>query len=106
MIAPWKWLSVYKARAKEYGSGTPCCNACKRPIYPFTRQSEDILGRVLHNRCYKRANMAPELALMLRACVMRLGGHVMLTRQEIMSSPTLVTSKSLSDIVLTSAIEN
>lgn len=61
------------------------CNACKHriwfsPVY-------DMFTRPLHKRCKKRANMAPELALLLRACVEKLGHGVEFRIEDIMKAP-------------------
>lgn len=61
------------------------CNACKRPIWFWPVY--DMFTRPLHKRCRKRANMAPELALLLRACVEKLGYNVELNIEDIMKAP-------------------
>lgn len=79
------------------------CNACKRRIYFGAVQ--DLLGRDLHKRCKRRANMAPELALLLRALLERTGGFAEFSRAQLFeSSPIHVEGNTHGGLTVISAI--
>lgn len=68
------------------------CNACKHRI--LIRERRDMFDRPLHARCQRRANMAPELVLLLRACIDRLGHQAEFTIEEIMKSTPVTFTKT------------
>lgn len=76
------------------------CNACKRRI--LIRERLDMFGRPLHARCQRRANMAPELALLLRACVEKLGHGAAFSIEEIMAAPPVGFTRMDDTIVINS----
>lgn len=92
LFLPHHWLTAYRARKSE-GDACPRCNACKKRVYPFSKLAVDVFGRKLHAKCYERANMAPELVLLLRAAIERLKGGAEFTMEEVFNSSPIVISK-------------
>jgi hypothetical protein len=103
MTNPFKWYTIYKAR-EEQGDAYPQCSACRKSIMPWSRISTDIFDRKLHARCAVRANMAPELVLLVRALISKQQGFAAFTKREIFASPPVIINKTDNGIELMAQI--
>ncbi len=79
----------------------PVCYCCKRRI--LVKGEKDLFERPLHARCKKKANMCPEVLLLLRACMEKLKFKAEFTMEEIMQSAPVAFYKEGDMVFITSS---